>query len=66
MVWDHGKVFCMQKGAWLMEKKSDLSLFRNELKGLAILGVILCHMKLPLGDGLLNFPGQGHGDGLLG
>lgn len=54
MVWDHGKVFCMQKGAWLMEKKSDLSLFRNELKGLAILGVILCHMKLPLGDGLLN------------
>ena len=37
-----------------MEKKSDLSLFRNELKGLAILGVILCHMKLPLGDGLLN------------
>lgn len=37
-----------------MERKSDLSLFRNELKGLAILGVILCHMKLPIGEGLLK------------
>ena len=37
-----------------MERKSNLSLFRNELKGLAILGVILCHMKLPIGEGLLK------------
>ena len=37
-----------------MERRSDLSLFRNELKGLAILGVILCHMQLPIGEGLLK------------
>ena len=53
-VWNRIERYGLQKGARLMEKRSDLSLFRNELKGLAILGVILCHMKLPLGDGLLN------------